>query len=195
VPKLWNETIDEHRRAVREATIDATAALVAEHGLRAVTMSQIALETGIGRATLYKYFPDVEAVLLAWHERQIDAHMQQLIDARDREADAGERLSAVLGAYAMIEHERHGHHDGELAAFLHRDEHVVHAGKRLQEMVRALLLDAAKAGLVRDDVSADELANYCLHSLAAARSLPSKAAARRLVEITLAGLRPTVTTP
>lgn len=34
-----------------------------------MTMSRIAEEIGIGRATLYKYFPDVEAILLAWHER------------------------------------------------------------------------------------------------------------------------------
>ncbi|TIL19051.1 MAG: helix-turn-helix transcriptional regulator, partial [Mesorhizobium sp.] len=55
MPKLWNETIDAHRRAVRDATLDTTAALVAEHGLLSVTMSKIAEETGIGRATLYKY--------------------------------------------------------------------------------------------------------------------------------------------
>src|SRR5439155_608112 len=42
VPKLWNETIEAHRRAVRDATLDTTAALVAEHGLASVTMSQIA---------------------------------------------------------------------------------------------------------------------------------------------------------
>ena len=52
MPKLWSETIDAHRREVRDAILDTTAALVAEHGLRAVTMSQIAGQTGIGRATL-----------------------------------------------------------------------------------------------------------------------------------------------
>jgi AcrR family transcriptional regulator len=49
-----------HRDApseVRDVIVETTAALVAEHGLRAVTMSQIAEDTGIGRATLYKYFP------------------------------------------------------------------------------------------------------------------------------------------
>jgi len=78
VPKLWTETIETHRREVREAILDTTAALVAEHGLLGVTMSQIAEETGIGRATLYKYFPDVEAILLAWHDRQITGHLAQL---------------------------------------------------------------------------------------------------------------------
>ncbi len=60
VPRLWSETIEDHRREVRAAILDATWALVTERGLTSVTMSQIAEETGIGRATLYKYFPDVE---------------------------------------------------------------------------------------------------------------------------------------
>jgi hypothetical protein len=34
MPRLWNETIEAHRREVREATLDATAELVAKHGLR-----------------------------------------------------------------------------------------------------------------------------------------------------------------
>jgi Transcriptional regulator SbtR-like, C-terminal domain len=48
----------------------------------------------------------------------------------------------------------------------------------------------AAAGQVRDDVAADELATFCLNALAAATSLPSKAVVRRLVQVTLAGLRP-----
>jgi len=72
---LWDDTIESHRRAVRDTTLDAAAALVAEHGLASVTMSEIAERTGIGRATLYRYFPDVEAILLAWHERQVSSHL------------------------------------------------------------------------------------------------------------------------
>lgn len=53
-----------------------------------------------------------------------------------------------------------------------------------------LLVEGAKTGTLRNDVSADELASYCLHALAAARSLPSKTAVRCLVTVTLAGLRP-----
>src|SRR3990170_8798608 len=102
VPKLWNETMEAHRRAVREAILETTWVLVAEHGLRSVTMSQIAEKTGIGRATLYKYFPDVEAILVAWHERQIASHLEYLAEVRDQAGEAGERLQAVLEAYALI---------------------------------------------------------------------------------------------
>jgi len=189
VPKLWNDTIEAHRRAVRDATLEATARLVARHGMRAVTMSQIAEETGIGRATLYKYFPDVEAILLAWHERQILGHLEHLAAVRDQAGAAGDRLEAVLQAFAQLAHGSRGNHDSELTAFLHRDEPVARAQIQLRRLVRDLLTEAAEAGDVRDDVAPDELANYCLHALAAASRLPSKAAVRRLVTVTLAGLR------
>jgi AcrR family transcriptional regulator len=186
VPRLWNQTIQAHRRAVRDATLDTTAALVAEHGLAAVTMSQIAAETGIGRATLYKYFPDVEAILLAWHERQIAEHLKQLTQVRDQASHAGDQLKAVLEAYALIVHEHHG---GDLAALLHRGTHVARAHQQLRDFVRDLLREGAASGAVRDDVAPEELASYCLHAVAAARSLPSKAAVRRLVTVILAGLQ------
>jgi AcrR family transcriptional regulator len=191
VPKLWNETIEAHRRAVRDAILETTWALVSERGLTSVTMSQIAEKTGIGRATLYKYFPDVEAILLAWHERQITGHLEYLAEVRDRAGEAGERLEAVLEAYALISHERFSHeHPGpELAALLHRGVHVARAQQQLIDLIRNLLTEAAETGGVRDDVAPDELASYCLHALAAARSLTSKAAVRRLVTVTLAGLR------
>jgi len=190
VPKLWTETIESHRREVRDAILDTTAALVAEHGLLSVTMSRIAEETGIGRATLYKYFPDVEAILRAWHQRQITGHLEYLAEVRDQAGEPGERLEAVLEAYALISRESHGHHDTEFAAFLHRDEQVTRAEHQVHDMIRDLLIEAAETGDVRDDVMPDELASYCLHALAGASEQRSKAAVRRLVTVTLAGLCP-----
>ena len=187
VPKLWDETIAAHRRAVRDATLDTTAALVAEHGLASVTMTQIAERTGIGRATLYKYFPDVEAILLAWHQRQVAEHLNQLAEVRDHARHGVERLKAVLEAYALIVHEHHG---GDLAALLHRGPHVARAHQQLRDFVRDLLTEGASSGEVRDDVAPEELASYCLHAVAAARGLPSKAAVQRLVTVILAGLQP-----
>ena len=190
MPKLWSDTIEAHRRTVRDATIEATTALVARHGLRAVTMSEIAEATGIGRATLYKYFPDVEAILAAWHDREVTGHLEQLAEVRDRTSGPVERLEAVLRAYASIAQDSRGHHDAELASVLHRDERVSKAEQHLHEMVRSLDADARAAGLVRTDVEPGELATYCLHAISAASRLPSKAAVQRLVTVTLTGLRP-----
>jgi AcrR family transcriptional regulator len=190
VPRLWTETIEAHRREVRDAILDTTAALVAEYGLRSVTMSEIAEETGIGRATLYKYFPDVDTILFTWHERQISGHLEHLARVRDRAGDPWERLEAVLEAYALISRQSRGHYDRDLAAFLHRDDQVARAQQQLRGMIRDLLSKAAETGAVRGDVAPDELASYCLHALSAASSLPSKTAIRRLVTVTLAGLHP-----
>lgn len=187
VPKLWNDTIEEHRRAVHIAILDTAASLAAQHGLTSVTMSQIAQATGIGRATLYKYFPDVESIMVAWHERQVTSHLHQLAAVRDRGDDPGQRLDAVLQAYALIQHEHHGH---ELAALLHRGKHMARAKQHLRDFVASLLADATATGQVRGDIAPGELADYCLHALGAAAGLPSKAAVGRLVTVTLAGLHP-----
>jgi AcrR family transcriptional regulator len=187
VPKLWNETIEAHRREVHEAIQDRTAELVAEQGLRSVTMSQVAETTGIGRATLYKYYSDIEAILIAWHERRVKAHLEELAQLREQNPEPAKALEAVLEAYAFISHQHQG---SELATLVHQGAHMANAEHRVFRLVRDIIADAKRAGGVRDDVSADELAQYCQHALTAASRSPSKAAVRRLVAVTLAGLRP-----
>ena len=187
--KLWEETIEAHRTHVTAAILHTAAHLVGERGLRAVTMSEIAEQTGIGRATLYKYFSDVESILLAWHELEITNHLEQLAEIRNRDGAPYERLAAVLEAYAFISYETRGHHESELGALLHRHEHVPKAEERLRKMIRDLIKEAAAGGEVRSDVAADELVSYCLNALNGTGHLPSKAAVHRLVAITLDGLR------
>ena len=200
VPKLWNDTVEEHRRAVHAAILDTTAALVAEHGM-GVTMSQIAQQAGIGRATLYKYFPDVQAIMIAWHERQVNDHLQQLTEATAGTTDVGERMRTVLSLYAELSsagsgHQPDRHHTSasayptELAVSLHRAEHVHQARQRLHQLVTKTIAAAADGGAVRDDVPPAELATYCLHALTGAADLHSRAARDRLVAVTLAGLSP-----
>ncbi len=189
MPKLWDQTIEEHRRAVHDAALDATAALVAEHGLASVTMSRIAAEAGIGRATLYKYFPDVNAILVAWHARHVGHHLEHLAAVRDRTAGgAAARLEAVLTDYALITYRRP--QGTEIASLVHRGEPMAQAEQQLFGFVGDLIADAVQAGELRQDAAPSELARYCLHALNAAVGLASEAAVRRLVAITMAGLRP-----
>lgn len=169
--------------------MSTTWRLVSEHGLLSVTMSRIAEETGIGRATLYNYFPDVEAILSAHHERHITEHLAQLTELRDRDDVAGDRLEAVLLGYARICYFRRRHHADELGTLLHRGEQVNRAQQHLHGLLHELLAEVAATGRLRTDVSPDELASYCLHALSAAGDMGSEDAVARLVRVTLAALR------
>ena len=216
MPRLWNDTIEAHRKDVSEAIMETTATLVFEDGLASVTMTRIAEETGIGRATLYKYFRDVETILRTWHERQVRRHLEQLVEARNTAGDdAHARLTAVLETYALIQHEHMKHHENQagttpghprhthaglqldqgvghsdVGAYLHRGQHVARAEEQLNALVVDLLAEAVKAGLVRSDVPPGELAEYCVGALAAASNLRSRLAVERLVKVTLDGLQP-----
>jgi hypothetical protein len=89
-------------------------------------------------------------------------------------------------AYATLSRQHAG---SEPAALLHRSEHVAAAQRRLHAFLRELLTEGARAGELRDDVPADELAGYVIGALSAAGALTSQAAVGRLVTVTLAGLR------
>jgi AcrR family transcriptional regulator len=187
VPRLWEENVDAHRRAVRDAVMDSAAALIAEHGLRGVTMTEVAGRAGIGRATLYKYFSDVDGILLAWHERELATHARQLDALALGNAPATARLEAVLTALVMIYRSFHGN---ELAALLHQGPHHARAQQHLRAILHRLVSEGVGNGTLRDDVPVDELVAFCVHATEAATDSPSPDAVDRLVRVTLAGLGP-----
>jgi hypothetical protein len=123
---------------------------------------------------------------VAWHERQVGSHLARLSEIGEQSGKAVERLAAMLESYAMS---IHAHGSSELGAVLHRGEHVIRAHRALEHSIRDVVAEGANAGEFRTDASPDELAAFCLHALGAATQLPSKAAVRRLVHVTMAGLR------
>lgn len=215
MPKLWEETVDAHRHAVRKAVLEATSALVAEHGVAGVSMSAVADAAGVGRATLYRYFPDLEAVLTAWHERQVAGHLDQLRQVAARAGSPREgggsgveaRLRAVLTAYAFMSAHGAG---ADVASVLHHGERMDAARSELVGFMRDLLAEGGDAGVVRTDVPSGELTGFVLHALGAGaevvpahgtsgaggnagsgrRRRSGHAAVDRLVGLVLDGLRP-----
>ena len=171
--------------------MEATWALATRKGPMSVTMSQVAQDTGIGRSTLYKYFPDVESILHARHERHVLDHLGRLNELKNAAVHPARRLEAVAAGYAQICHHRARDGAVELSEFVHQPERVRGADKRLVALFEALLAEAVAAGVVRDDTAVEELAIFCVHALGAARSVRSNAAVRRLVSVTLAALTPT----
>lgn len=177
MPKLWSDSLNTHRQAVTNAILDKTAELVRQEGITAITMLRIATETGIGRATLYKYFGDVQAILTAWHARQIDAHMHALKEGAASSRDPVDALEGALTTYAQM---ISTHHGSDFAVLLHALPHNAKAHQDLQEVVAGLIRKAAASGKAREDVPAEELAAFALAATGAAERA-GKARVGRLV--------------
>lgn len=198
MPKLWNETVQEHRSSVREAALDAVAGLVAAGGVSAVSMTKAAEGAGISRVTLYKYFPDVEALLAAWHERQVEHHLGHLHHVRahlgsGHEQSPVDAVRAVLEAYALMLQKTPMN---ETPGFLHSSSHVGHAQEHLQDFLRAMIEDAKLPGSgspepspgIRLDMASGDLALFALHAVNAAAAAPTPEAARALVGVIVDGM-------
>jgi AcrR family transcriptional regulator len=188
VPRLWADSVESHRERVRALVFDAIEDLVTTRGLLAVNMSRLAEATGIGRATLYKYFGDIEEVLGAWHHHHVAEHLAELQDLATRSDEPSRRLRAVLDAYGRICQRGRQHGADALVAALHHGDRMAHHQRRVQELFATLLTDAAAAGVVRRDVPPEELANYCLHALSAAANTDNDTATSRLVSVVFAGM-------
>lgn len=189
MPKLWSKTIEEHRHEVREAIMNTAWLLATTRGPLSVTMSQIANESGIGRATLYKYFPDVETILRAKHEQHVFDHLRCLNEASQGDDGAKAKLESVSLLYAQMCHRRRLHGTVELSVLLHKPQDMSGAESAVLTLFEELLVEAAASGDVRDDTPPSELTAYVVHALGAANRLPTDAAVRRLVGLTLAALR------
>jgi AcrR family transcriptional regulator len=68
----------EQKELNRKAVIEAAADIIADKGVKAATMRQIAKASGMGEATIYNYFPTKEAILYAFYEDHLEACIEAL---------------------------------------------------------------------------------------------------------------------
>ena len=145
----WEDTVAAHKARYRDRIIDAAVALVAERGVAGLTMARLAQEAGIGRATLYKYFPDVEHVLLAHLVRHLErqgARLRTAVAAHEEPLDQLRAyLATLLGYLAGQEHRGSLAHLGgaglSQAAMSTLEQHQAQLRDPLEEILRALRPD------------------------------------------------------
>jgi AcrR family transcriptional regulator len=181
VTKLQND----RGRDLRAVIMTATVELVNEQGLTAVAMSHVAERSGITRATLYKYFPDVRAILDAYQEQQVTANLAALVAARDEGNSPRERLERMLEAFSLMVYHQH---TAELVVFLNSSERAGRGYAQFGKMLREVISEGARSGTFRKDVPAAELASFCTSALNAAMHVGSVAAARRLAHVAVSAV-------
>lgn len=186
MPKLWNDSIDAHHEAVSDAIFAATATIISRDGFGGLSMARIAQEAGIGRATLYKYFGDLDALLAAWHERTVTQHLELVTATAASHQDPIDALKHTLLAFGSM---RRDHQDHAPAALLHGLPHVGRAHGHLRAHLRSLVKAAANRGDVRRDITADELAGFALAALENTRFAKGERSVERTVELILDAIR------
>ena len=142
-------TQERSRRRVAEV-LDTAAKLVVEDGVEALSTREIARAAGVPIATLYQYFADKEAVLIALAQRDMDE-----MDAEVAEAVAGLEsptiaavVRATMEAFVRVYHRRRSFVEiylrGRTNVAVHRfgSEH----NERIAVSLRDYALDAGLIG-------------------------------------------------
>jgi AcrR family transcriptional regulator len=135
-----------------EEIVDAAAALMFEEGADALTTRSVAARSGIPVPTIYRYFADRDAIIIAFIERQMremDKEVAEAVMQLDRVTVCG--VIEAFGRAHMRHHQRHP--NAVVAWFGGRQSEAVSACvKEQDERIGAWLRTAfGSVGLLRDD--------------------------------------------
>jgi AcrR family transcriptional regulator len=84
------------RQHTQERLLDAALVAVARHGLAKLAMADVSARAGVSRGTAYRYFPNVETLLLELGRREAARFERRVWEALERTPPGPERLKVVL---------------------------------------------------------------------------------------------------
>ncbi|MBJ7348540.1 MAG: TetR/AcrR family transcriptional regulator [Thermoleophilaceae bacterium] len=149
---LRPKPVQQRSRKRVEEIIEAAAQLMFEEGADALTTRSVAARSGIPVPTIYRYFADRDAIIIAFIEREmreIDRQVAESVLQLDHVTVRG--VIEAFGYAYMHHHQRHP--KAAIASFGSRQSEVVVAYVEAQDERIALRLTAAfgSVGLLRTD--------------------------------------------
>jgi TetR/AcrR family transcriptional repressor of mexCD-oprJ operon len=163
------------------AIIDSAATILAERG-EAASMEDIASAAGIGRATLYRYFPNREELLRAMAAASVRELAARIKDA-NLEAVPFEEAIARLTRAIIATGNKYIALNGDSAKY---SDAYPDFDVKVTEPIRALFRSASADGALREDLPPDVLMD--LFSGLIKGALDSTANGRRGIEETAAAV-------
>ena len=152
-------------------------------------MGDIAKHAGVGKGTLYRHFPDKEALLI----EVIRGRFEELCEIASRAEDIGDPFESVEAALRTTLVAIEGDTGLQFAIMHAGDLH----GEGIEEQKAALaatsiriLRRAQTAGAVRSDLSSDDIPMILTGIISTMYFRPSAADWERHLRLILAGLRP-----
>lgn len=141
-----------HHGKLREALIEAGLALIAEKGVRALTLREIGARAGVSRMAAYRHFKNKEDLLLAISEAGFVRFGDELENARrTAPANFADRITAMGLAYVEFASQHRAHYE---VMFLSLDDSGEPLGSGGEAALRAF---AILEETVRDGQAAGEV--------------------------------------
>jgi AcrR family transcriptional regulator len=189
--------------STRDQILDATERLIGVLGYAKTTVDDVAREAGVGKRTIYVYFPSKEEVVLCTIDRIVDRLVARLRGHAAAPGPAADRLRAVLVERVMFRFDSvrgYSHGLDELftslrPAYLARREKyfaaeatvlegVLRSGVESDEFICPDPPAAAEASLL----ATNSLLPYALSAKELGRRKDVEARARRIADLLLFGL-------
>ena len=172
----------------REAILVAAVEVFADHGVE-IALDEVARRAGVGIATLYRHFPTREALITGAYVREVD----KLCDGVDEllaKMPADEALIAWMTRFIGYIAGKPGMGMALKSIVQSTDAEALQASHhRIFAAIRQMVQAGVDAGLIRADVSSDDVAG-ALSGIGLTTGQPgSKERAARLVVLFVDGLR------
>lgn len=148
----WERTRLDHRAQQSEAIASAALSLMLDRGAPALTMAAIAIASGVSRQTLYRYYSDVDAVLVG---------VAEFIGSRDHqfEAEVLQHSDPVVQLDAIVRAVAHaGNHDTRDSAALRSSlppkarQVLAQHEDRILQVLEDVLTAGIRDGVFRADI-------------------------------------------
>lgn len=146
------------QRATRRRIVDAAIEVFAERGFQGARVADVATTAGVAEGTIYLYFKNKQALLLSIFEQTMDRLLDEVADAITGPTDPMARIRA----FAVFHLHQVEHHPAvaELLQIELRAPQLLrnHRPEKLWaylDVLRGLILEAQKAGQLREDYDID----------------------------------------
>jgi AcrR family transcriptional regulator len=157
MPRVTDGNLVEHRRQVLNRVFASFQQLVAERGYDALTLADITKAAGMTRTTMYNYFPDKEALLLAYTAHAIDESFSNLRAELHGIDEPLERLAGFVRTVVTYAATHHMAPDPVLKSVLSGPGYLEmrRHSSVLEDTLASVLSEAAADGLIPEAVAAD----------------------------------------
>ncbi|MCA1711885.1 MAG: TetR/AcrR family transcriptional regulator [Actinobacteria bacterium] len=96
MPTISAPTLEAHRAVTIDRLLQAWGELVMERGYEDVSLADVAAKAGLARTAIYNYFPDREALLFAWTDREVRRVLDRIAEQLAEVESPAEKLELFV---------------------------------------------------------------------------------------------------